>query len=128
MATGSSDTGRMYFERSAFRQFFKRGTMFGISFMIRLIITTLFGIFFAGCQPHNIDYFPDPIPIGEGEYSISSQESKASDQFWWAAFDDSKLDLLIREAIANNFNVMQAVARLTQASSLTRQAKVKRLP
>jgi NodT family efflux transporter outer membrane factor (OMF) lipoprotein len=118
----------MYFERSSFCQFLKRGTMFGISLMIRLIITTLVGIFFAGCQPHDIDYFPDPIPKGEGEYSISSQESKASDQVWWAAFDDSKLDLLIREAIANSFDVMQAVARLTQASSLTRQAKAKRLP
>ena len=99
--------------------------MFGISLTIRLIVTALFGIFFAGCQQHDIDYFPDPIPKGEGEYSISSQESKASDQVWWAAFDDPKLDLLIREAIVNNYDVMQAVARLTQASSLTRQAKAK---
>ncbi|MGB3211063.1 MAG: efflux transporter outer membrane subunit [Desulforhopalus sp.] len=96
--------------------------------MIRFLIPYLLGIILAGCQPHDIKYFPDPIEKGAGEYSISSLDLRFSDQVWWAAFDDPKLDVLIREAVANNYDVMQAIARLDQAASLTRQAKATRWP
>ncbi len=102
--------------------------MFRSLLTIRLIIISLLGIFLASCQPHDIDYFPVPIEEGAGEYSISSLGSRSESQVWWAAFGDSKMDILIREAVTNNYDVMQAIARLNQAASLTRQSKATRLP
>ena len=57
-----------------------------------------------------------------------SAQSTSSDQVWWAEFADPKLDTLIRQALDNNYDVLQTIARLAQASSLTRQVKAARLP
>lgn len=84
----------------------------------------------AGCQPHRVDFFPDPMDNGRGEYSVPSPHPGPAGPgpVWWSAFDDATLDSLIRAALENNYDVRQALARLAQASSLTRQAQVAHLP
>jgi NodT family efflux transporter outer membrane factor (OMF) lipoprotein len=71
---------------------------------------------------------PKPIEAGSAQYSMPSQTTSALETNWWLAFGDDKLDALIRRALENNFEVMQALARLDQAEALTRQAKAARLP
>jgi len=98
-------------------------------FTIVTIVTIAFvaGLL-AGCQSHLVDFSPEPLVKAEAEYSILSSQTKSSAQVWWAVFGDSKLDALIRQSLENNHDVLQAVARLAQASSLTRQAKALRFP
>jgi len=69
-----------------------------------------------------IDYV---MATGSSDTGLMYSEARASDQVWWEAFGDFKLDQLIREAVVNNYDVIQAIARLNQASSLTQQAKSK---
>lgn len=96
----------------------------GWGFLFPFIISLLL----AGCQFHRINPSPEPIEKGRSAYSIASPAPTPPDRVWWAAFGDSKLDALIRRALKNNFNVLQALARLDQAAALTRQAKAVRLP
>lgn len=102
--------------------------MSGASLTNLVFTVSLCGALLAGCQTHDIDFSPEPLVTAETEYSIHSAQSPSFNQVWWAAFDDAKLDALIRQALVNNHDVMQAVARLAQASSLTRQAKASRFP
>ena len=82
----------------------------------------------AGCQVHRVDSSPQPQRPAEATYSIASPALSTADHVWWAAFDDPKLDTLIRQALDNNLDVRQALARLDQAAALTRQARAVRLP
>lgn len=93
---------------------------FLLPFIISLLLT--------GCQLHRIDPSPHPIEKGGSAYSIASPVSRPPDRVWWTAFADPKLDALIREALENNLTVLQALARLDQATALTRQAKAAQLP
>lgn len=102
--------------------------MFRPSLTIRVLIPLGLGILLAGCQPHKVDSFPDPLANRAGEYSTSSSAHRPADELWWASFGDPKLDILVRAALANNYDVMQAIARLDQAANLTRQARATRLP
>jgi len=47
---------------------------------------------------------------------------------WVATFDDAILSSLISEAMANNYDIAQAAARLDQARALSVQANASRLP
>ncbi len=61
-------------------------------------------------------------------YSVDAPELPDSDENWWAVFDDSKLAGFILTGLENNYNVLQAVARLAQASALSLQARADRAP
>ncbi len=92
------------------------------------LLVTASALFAIGCQTHRIDRFPVPQESGEPRYSIESPMSPVPDRVWWEAFRDAKLDILIRTALENSFDVLQARARLAQAAALTRQAEAARLP
>ena len=94
-------------------------------FFLTIIISVLL---FSGCTVHEIDVSPEPIVSTDDAYSITSPEKVRAEEVWWAAFNDPDLDTLIRTGLANNFNVLQAVARLDQASALSLQACADRLP
>lgn len=83
---------------------------------------------FTGCQVHRVDLNPEPIREGGSAYSTVSPSSGPLEDVWWSAFDDGKLDALIREALDNNLDLLQALARLEQAVALTRQSKAVRYP
>jgi NodT family efflux transporter outer membrane factor (OMF) lipoprotein len=82
----------------------------------------------SGCQAHKVDMAPAPAVTGTGGYSMSSPEPSPGASAWWTAFDDPKLDGLIRKALGDNLSVRQAMARLSQAEALAGQARAARLP
>lgn len=92
------------------------------------LITGISVLLLSGCTVHEVDVFPEPIVSTDDAYSISSPEKMRAEEVWWAAFNDPELDSLIRTGLANNFDVLQAVARLDQAAALSLQASADRLP
>ena len=82
----------------------------------------------SSCSVHEVDVSPEPIVSTADAYSISSTQKVREEEVWWAAFDDPDLDALIRTGLENNFDVMQAVARLDQAAALSIQARADRFP
>ena len=92
------------------------------------VIMSIGFLLVSGCSVHEIDVSPEPLASTGDAYSISSYEKVRQEEVWWAAFDDPDLDSLIRKGLENNFDIMQAVARLDQASALAVQARADRLP
>ncbi len=92
-------------------------------------ITTIISVLLlSSCTVHEVDVSPEPIVSTDDSYSITSPERVRAEEVWWAAFNDPELDTLIRGGLANNFNVLEAAARLDQASALSLQARADRLP
>src|SRR5262249_36519319 len=61
-----------------------------------------------------------PVPdVYRGLAPDWGQQTNASlgDEKWWVVFDDLQLQALIREALANNYDVRIAAARILQAQS-----------
>ena len=94
-----------------------------------LFIAIFLGVFFlAGCSVHTVNVSPEPMVSADEFYSVAAPELPYNDENWWAVFGDSKLDGFILNGLENNYNVLQAVARLAQASALTLQARADRAP
>lgn len=93
------------------------------------IISAVFSaLILAGCQVHKINLEPGPIPEVTAGFSESSSAAAPPTESWWKSFKDPKLDSLVLSALENNFDILQALARLEQAASLSRQARALRLP
>ncbi len=72
--------------------------------------------------------FVRPTPTAPGEYRGDVQPAEATsiaDLPWWEVFDDDVLQQLITEALAANYDLKVAVARVAQANA---QAGVARSP
>lgn len=82
----------------------------------------------AGCSVHTVNVSPEPIVSAEASYSFDSSDVQQTNESWWKSFNDEKLDLLILTGLENNYDVLQAVARLAQASALSKQSRADRLP
>ncbi len=95
----------------------------------RVFITTIWSLcFLAGCSVHTVNLSPEPMVSAEESYSLDSSEGQPTNESWWVSFADEKLDRLILAGLENNFDVLQAVARLSQASALDLQARADKLP
>jgi NodT family efflux transporter outer membrane factor (OMF) lipoprotein len=62
-----------------------------------------------------------------GKYSLFTPEGPLRDP-WWRSLEDPELDRLIEEALAGDFGIMAAWARLRQARALVVQAGAGRYP
>ena len=77
----------------------------------------------SACMP----FAPNPAPAPEGEmppaFSAPSAGEERPDRpdKWWRTFDDPELNLLIASALAENFDLRMAWARLRQARALAVQ-------
>lgn len=89
-----------------------------------------------GCAIHTVntdvapsvtghEYFSDHSPSGN---PTDNNTSGPLDRPWWSAFNMPELDILIRQAIANNQDVAQAIARIRQAESIVRQTRSHTFP
>jgi NodT family efflux transporter outer membrane factor (OMF) lipoprotein len=92
------------------------------------ILLILFGLAMGGCQAHRVDLSPNPLKGEEASFSATSTVPEPSENDWWTAFGDAKLDDLIQRSLDGNLDVLRAIARLDQATALTRQAEALRLP
>ncbi len=74
----------------------------------------------SSCMP----FAPDPRPAPEGDapaaFSTPSTGEERPDR-WWRTFDDPELNLLAAKALAENFDLKMAWARLRQARALAAQ-------
>ena len=91
-------------------------------FFTVLLQIIFFSSLFTACSPHTIDLQPEPLTKGPIAYSIHPAEDAALNQAWYESFGDRKLSLLIREALANNLDIRQALARLAQAEAIMQQS------
>ena len=60
--------------------------------------------------------------------NVSAGAVEADTTRWWVYFDSPELDGLIGEALAHNFNIMGAVARVDAAAAAAKAAGADRLP
>lgn len=82
----------------------------------------------TGCSVHTVNVSPEPLVSAEEFNVAGSDKAQADNDSWWRSFNDEKLNTLIQTGLENNYDVLQAVARLTQASALSRQSEADRLP
>lgn len=87
-----------------------------------IVIPILFLCFvcplYRACQIHAVDPAISPIPVGEGELGSKSLAQTPAENMCRRSFGDPKLDLLMRKALDNNFNLRQTVTRFDQATWL----------
>jgi NodT family efflux transporter outer membrane factor (OMF) lipoprotein len=88
--------------------------------MNRLLLSALLALLVGGCLMHDVDTNPKaPLEL-PAKYRA---DDKARDPGpWWTRFSDRQLELLIDRALAQNFSLRQAWARLAQAKALERGA------
>jgi len=58
----------------------------------------------------------------------AAQQASIADLPWWQVFKDERLKELIQTALANNYDLGVAVARVEQSRQIARQAKAQYLP
>ncbi|MCE1183115.1 MAG: efflux transporter outer membrane subunit [Rhodocyclales bacterium] len=68
-----------------------------------------------------------PVPAAYPE-AKANERALAVDARWWAFFNDATLNDLVDQALRNNHDLRQAIARVTQAEALAREAGAAFLP
>lgn len=68
-----------------------------------------------------------PLPDSYGASAVAAAPA-AVDAQWWRLFDDATLNGLVDQALANNADLRQAIARVEQADALAREAGAAFLP
>jgi NodT family efflux transporter outer membrane factor (OMF) lipoprotein len=91
---------------------------------LRLVPPLFALVMVAGCR-HSAD--PPPLPLEpSASFSASGQEAMAGD--WWTAFEDPRLDELIREALGNNLDLRVTWARFAEAQAIAARVGAGRWP
>jgi NodT family efflux transporter outer membrane factor (OMF) lipoprotein len=81
----------------------------------------------AGCRVHDVTHDPKPpLAIPDG-WRVASGGAEAPDR-WWTAFSDPGLDAAVERALAGNFDLKVAWARLDQIRAVGEQVGAFRLP
>lgn len=73
---------------------------------------------------------PDTIrpDLGLKHSGLNNRDSIKISQRWWEAFDDTRLDTLVRHALLQNYNLKAAAARLDAASAQATMANAGLFP
>src|SRR5713101_130653 len=74
-----------------------------------------FALRLAGCAGLNPDYTKPAVDLHAGWRDAPIDGVQARDARWWKVYGDPVLDSLVDEALANNANVMLAIARVDEA-------------
>jgi multidrug efflux system outer membrane protein len=93
---------------------------------MRQIAVALACALVAGCATVGPDYSrPDMSPPATFRDATNGQQSPESlaDIPWWQVFEDEALQALIRDAIAHNYDLRIAIARVQEARALARVAR-----
>ncbi len=90
-----------------------------IRFLKKILICMVAQFLFLGCQqftpaPRHLE--TQPLP---GETTTLYSASPAMSSKWWEQFNDKELNSLIETALADNFSIREAWARLDQAHAAT---------
>jgi multidrug efflux system outer membrane protein len=83
----------------------------------------------AACAPLGLDYQrPNvtlPSAYNQSDAVVASTAISAS---WWTLFQDATLNDLIQQALQNNTDIKQAVARIEEAEAAAREIGAETLP
>ncbi len=85
----------------------------------------------AGCAMHQPQLIKLPVSVPESfAEPVVKQAAEPSTpiQRWWEAFNDPKLNSLMKEAFSNNLDLAQAYARLDQLEAVYRTTRSAQLP
>jgi multidrug efflux system outer membrane protein len=74
-----------------------------------------FAFLLAGCAGLKPDYTKPAVDLPTGWRDAPADGVQARDARWWKVYGDPVLDSLIDEALANNANMMLAIARVDEA-------------
>jgi NodT family efflux transporter outer membrane factor (OMF) lipoprotein len=100
---------------------------------IEWYVRLLPALFLAGCAvgpDYQAPELPAPAPF-RGQQTLGQRAPSlpvADMNAWWAGFGDKELEVLVNRALAQNLDLKQAVARVSQASALTLGARSALLP
>ncbi len=89
-----------------------------------VMVPILLATFFSGCGIHRqrAIHPPSPVPDSYVRQEIPPAESPPIGR-WWETFKDDVLNDLMKEMLANNLDLDQSFARLSQLRAATRQAE-----
>lgn len=71
---------------------------------------------------------PSTANAAEGERTAADNAAPQINPHWWTLFQDPELDQLMQLALANNQNLMAAIARMEAAEAAAREAGAERFP
>jgi outer membrane protein, multidrug efflux system len=95
--------------------------------IVSSVVFSIWGVaLVVGCQP----FRPQVRPLDQGlpsQFSLYSGDADSGWR-WWESFQDPELNRLVEDALAGNFDIQQAWARLQQARTLAVQAGADRFP
>jgi len=93
-----------------------------------LLVILPFGL--TGCQTYSFKKTVPPEAAVPEQYTDRSEDVPLNEmsQPWWLEFDRPTLNQLIQQALKNNLDVRQAMARLRQAEAIAIQTRSEGLP
>ena len=94
---------------------------------IRTILLSLMPLWLSACSVLPDAQIPQRIAEFDQDFAGAAQPAWVRVE-WWRAFDDAALDRLIEAALASNFDLEEAVARVDQAKARARVTRSARLP
>jgi NodT family efflux transporter outer membrane factor (OMF) lipoprotein len=85
------------------------------------VLAGILGLCLFSCAPYKAnEQRPPPVAVPE-DFSQSGHPKTYVDR-WWRSFEDPALDGFVDQALSDNLDLLQAWARLEQATALARQA------
>ncbi len=100
-------------------------------YLTAAILTTVFlsGVFLTGCMVGPDYEKPEtPLPGSFQDAGAKDYRTDAIEIEWWSEFKDPILDRLIRDALAGNYDIDIATARILEARSLMRETEFELAP
>src|SRR5690606_1746375 len=82
--------------------------------VLRGVLAVSVSMLLSGCVVSSVSSEPPPLALPEQLSTTPASQSNLPDP-WWQLFGDSRLDGLMREALANNPDAAIAAARVAQA-------------
>jgi multidrug efflux system outer membrane protein len=93
-----------------------------------LALVTTTALLLAGCKLGPDYRRPDTKAPPSYRFDGGPTAASLADEGWWQAYQDPRLQQLIREALANNLDVRIAAARVDQARAAVGAARLQQLP
>ena len=86
-----------------------------------------FTILFVGCKTFTPAERTTADLVLPDAFQLYGATAPEPDQ-WWKAFNSTELNAMVDEALAGNFSIQQAVARMAQAAAITQQNRAALFP
>jgi multidrug efflux system outer membrane protein len=95
---------------------------------ITVAIVCTSGLLLAGCKLGPDYRRPDTKAPANYRFASGADAGSLADEGWWQVYQDTRLQQLIREALANNLDVGIAAARVDQARAALGATRLQQLP